>query len=198
MRISRVRIQVAVLIFLLLPATAGVLAVHASAACERFVRTYVTTPVRNRLSKHTAEAWAAWRAAHPNWKPNPNSHRPKYVMTREEAVKKVNFACAVEPDPTALDLVLEPLQYDGPPPISSEPAMTTELQLPNPTTPEVTELAELTPMAPLFPSMPPPVFPALETPLPGPVPEPSSLVLALSGAAFLGLLLGMRALLPQL
>lgn len=189
MRISRVRIQVAVLIFLLLPATAGVLAIHASAACERFVRTYVTKPVRNRVSKHTAEAWAAWRLAHPNWKPNPKSHRPKYVMTREEMVNKVNFACAVDTDPTTLDLTLQPIDYDRPPQMVSMPAMTTELQLPNPTTPAVTELAELTPIV----TIPPPIS-LVDM---GPVPEPSSLLLALSGAAFIAMLLGMRALLPQ-
>jgi hypothetical protein len=188
MRISRVRIQVAVLIFLLLPATAGVLAIHASAACERFVKTYVTKPVRNRLSKQTADAWAAWRLAHPNWKPNPKNHRPRYVMTREETVNKVNFACAVDTDPTTLDLILQPVEYDGPPHILTLPAMTTELQLPNPTTPAVTELAELTPIM---------VPPAVNVPLAGPVPEPSSLLLALSGVAFIAMLLGMRALLPQ-
>jgi hypothetical protein len=166
-----------------------VLAIHASAACERFVKTYVTKPVRNRVSKQTAEAWAAWRAAHPNWKPNPNSHRPKYVMTREESVNKVNFACAVDTDPTSLDLTLEPVEYDGPPAIVDMPAMTTELQLPNPTTPAVTELAELTPIF----SIPP----GINTAVAGPVPEPSSLLLALSGAAFIAMLVGMRALLPQ-
>lgn len=182
MRISRVRIQVAVLIFLLLPATAGVLAIHASAACERFVRTYVTKPVRNRVSKQTADAWAAWRRAHPNWRPNPNSHRPKYVMTREESVNKIDFACAVDTDPTSLNLMLEPV-----PQTIALPAMTSELQLPTPTTPAVTELAELTPL-----TIPPLTMVDAE-----PVPEPSSLLLALSGAAFIAMLLGMRALVPQ-
>lgn len=187
MRISRVRIQVAVLIFLLLPATAGVLAIHASAACERFVRTYVTKPVRNRVSKQTAEAWAAWRLAHPNWRPNPNSHRPKYVMTREESVNKINFACAVDTDPTSLDLMLQPVDYDRPPQFVELPAMTTELQLPNPTAPAVTELAELTPIT----------IPPMNVEIPGPVPEPNSLLLVLSGAAFIVLLAGMRAIVPQ-
>jgi hypothetical protein len=40
--------------------------------------------------------------------------------------------------------------------------------------------------------------PAVNVPLAGPVPEPNTLVLELSGVAFLGLLIGMRALLPQL
>jgi len=71
----------------------------------------------------------------------------------------------------------------------SMPATTTELQLPNPTTPAVTELAELTPIV----TIPPPISLVAA----GPVPEPSSLLLALSGAAFIAMLLGMRALLPQ-
>ena len=186
MRSSRIRIQVAVLVFLLLPASAGVLAVHASAACERFVKTYVTKPVRNSVSKRTAEAWAAWRVAHPNWKPNLKNRRPKYVMTREESVKKVDFACAVETDPTSLDLQLEPAS-----PNISLPVMTTEIRLPPPEAPPVTELAELTPIAT-------PLLVVPDVPIPGPVPEPNTFVLAFSGAAFLGMLLGMRALLPQI
>jgi hypothetical protein len=186
MRSKRIRIQVAVLLFLLLPASAGVLAIHASAACERFVKTYVTRPIQNRVSKQTADAWAAWRTAHPNWKANPKNHRPKYVMTREESVKKVDFACAVETDPTSLDLQLEPET-----PQISMPVMTTELKLPPPAAPTLTELAELTPIAT-------PLFAVPEVPVPGPVPEPGSLVLTLSGTVFLGMLLGMRALLPQI
>jgi hypothetical protein len=37
-----------------------------------------------------------------------------------------------------------------------------------------------------------------DVPIPGPVPEPNTLVLAFSGVAFLAMLLGMRALLPQI
>lgn len=186
MKRSKFRIQSAVLIFLLLPASAGVLAIHASAACERFVKTYVTRPVRNRLSKQTADAWAAWRAAHPNWKPNPKNRRPKYVMTREESVKKVNFACAVETDPANLDMQLEPEN-----PEIAMPVMTTELKIPPPSAPIVTELAELTPIAsPLI------VVPPVSAP--GPAPEPNTLLLALSGVAFLALLLGKRTRLPEI
>src|ERR1039458_7122109 len=103
---TRIRIQAAVVVFILLPAAAGVLAVHASATCERFVRTYVTKPVRNRVSKTTADAWAKWRLAHPNWKPNPNLHRPKYVMTQDEAVQKVAFACTIPEVPSTTDILL--------------------------------------------------------------------------------------------
>lgn len=184
MRSTRIRIQVAVLIFLLLPATAGVLAVHASAACERFVRTYVTKPVRNEVSKQTAAAWAAWRAAHPNWKPNPKSRRPKYVMTREEAVKKVDFACAVEPMPVSLDLRLDPIEVEELPPAVVLPAMTSQLQLPEVKAPAATELAELTPFVPI--AIP------LEPVVPGPIPEPAGLVLVGTGVLFGSLLTAFR------
>jgi len=96
----------------------------------------------------------------------------------------VEFACAVETDPTNLSLELEPQQ-----PEIAMPVMTTELKLPNPTPPIVTELAELTPITPLI------AVPLVS--IPGPVPEPGTLLLALSGTAFLGLLMGMRSLRPQ-
>jgi hypothetical protein len=171
----RIRIQVAVLIFMLLPAATGVVAVHASATCERFVRTYVTKPVRNRVSKTTADAWTAWRIAHPNWKPNPKNHRPKYLMTRNEAVQKVNFACSVPLESTGLDLFFTPADFDAPPPIVDLHAMdTTQITFPSPIPPEV---AEITPSeVPLLPLIPP------EAPvIPGTVPEPASLLLVGSG-----------------
>jgi PEP-CTERM motif len=180
----RIRIQVAVLVFILLPAATGVVAVHASATCERFVRSYVTKPVRNRVSKTTADAWTAWRIAHPNWKPNPNNHRPKYLMTRDEAVQKVNFACSVPLESTNLDLLFTPADFDFPPPVVDLHAMNnTQITFPDQIPPEV---AEITPSeVPPLPLIPPeaPVIPG-----PGPVPEPGSLLLVASGIGVLGLL----------
>lgn len=182
MRSLKIRIQYAVLAFILMPAAVGVVAVHASPTCQRFVRTYVTKPVRNRVSKHTAEAWAAWREAHPNWKPNPNVHRPKYVMTREEAVNKVNFACAVDTDPSKLDLLFTEADFDLPPTPVSLPPMKTELKLPDQPPVEIAEL--ITPPIPLQT--------ALEVPTPGPVPEPASVLLVASGIVSMGMLAGAR------
>jgi hypothetical protein len=181
---SRIRIQVAFLLFILLPATVGVVVIHASATCERFVRTYVTKPVTNRVSKTTADAWAAWRLAHPNWKPKPNS-RPKYVMTREEAVQKVNFACSVPTEDSNLDLLFSSADFDGPPPFIQLPPMnTTQINFPDQVPPEVAELGPM-PVLPVIP----PAFPLVS----GAVPEPASLMLVGTGFGFLCLLMAARA-----
>jgi hypothetical protein len=184
---SRIRIQVAVLAFLLLPASVGILAVHASATCERFVRTYVTTPVRNRVSKQTAEAWAAWRAAHPNWKPNPNLHRPRYVMTREEAVEKVDFACSIPTDPVFLDTMFSPTDLAAPPVVTELPPMeTTQVLLPSELPPQVSQLMPVLPVVPSEYSAPY-----------GEIPEPGSLSLFAIGLCFIGLIVAAKALRPE-
>lgn len=180
MKKSRIRIQAA-LTFILFPAAAGVLAVHASATCERFVRTYITRPVANRVSKQTADAWAKWRVGHPNWKPNPNLKRPKYVMTREEAVQKVDFACSVPLIPSQLDGFLQPVDLDTPPAVPHGPIMTTEITIPGVTPPEV---AEVIPLVPIVPTVVPQV--------PTIIPEPGSLLLAGTGLGCLCVLLVAR------
>jgi hypothetical protein len=185
---SRIRIQVAVLAFLLLPASVGILAVHASATCERFVRTYVTTPVRNQVSKQTAEAWAAWRAAHPNWKPNPNLHRPRYVMTRQEAVEKVNFACSIPTTPVNLDIVFTPDDFAAPPVITSPDMEIAQVILPSDLPPQV---VAITPVLPIVPA-------EFTTPLEvGEIPEPDSLLLAATGLGFIFLVAGAKVLRPE-
>lgn len=200
----RMRIQTAVLAFILLPAAAGVLVVHASQTCERYVRTYVAKPVRNRVSTATAAAWARWRIAHPNWKPNPKVSRPKYVMTREEAMAKMDFACAVPTLPSTTTLLFTPADFEGPPPIVDIPPMeATQIDLPNALPPEVSEIPPETPSdswPPFVPFIPPilgsapggssAVLTVVPPPLPvtGPVPEPPSLILAASGIAALGVL----------
>ena len=184
---SRIRIQIAALAFILLPASVGILAVHASATCERFVRTYVTTPVRNKVSKQTAEAWAAWRTAHPNWKPNPNIHRPKYVMTREEAVEKVNFACSIPTEPVNLDLIFTPASFAAPPVITSLPNMEiAETLLPVELPPQVVQV---------MPVMP--IVPQESTLQSGEIPEPESWLLVATGFGFLCLVAGAKALRPE-
>ncbi|HWG17997.1 MAG TPA: PEP-CTERM sorting domain-containing protein [Acidobacteriaceae bacterium] len=184
---TRIRLQLAAFLFILLPATAGVVAVHASATCEKFVRTYVTKPVRNRVSQATADAWAAWRIEHPNWKPNPNAHRPKYVMTREEQVKKVDFACEVPTLPVEQKIFFDTMRID-PPPVVQLPNMETETSFPS----LPTEVAEVTPLPPLGSFLPPTAIPPVDTGVPAPTPEPMSLALVGSGICELWLLMGMR------
>ena len=192
MRITRIRLQFAALLFILLPAAAGVIAVHASATCERFVRTYVTKPVRNRVSKTTADAWAAWRVAHPDWKPNPKVHRPKYVMTRDEQVKKVDFACEVPIEPSDVTLFFQTAKVD-PPPAIIFPSMSTQTAMPTVPT-EVAEVVSPLPVVASF--VPPPPIPVLgvSTGTPGPTPEPTSVAMVGTGLAGVLLLTRKRRL----
>jgi hypothetical protein len=194
---TRLRIQIAAIAFLLLPAVAGVLAVRASADCERFVRTYVTKPVRNRVSAETAAAWAKWRVGHPNWKPNPKVQRPKYVMTREEAVEKVAFACSIPAMPSETNQLLKIVDLEPPPPIIDLSKMNpTPIAIPEDVPQEVAEITPDNSWPAIGPFVPPilgttiPGYPAVpgvpQTPI-GPVPEPSSLVLA--GSGLMGMLL---------
>lgn len=199
------RRTITTLLVLLLPAGAGVVAVHASPTCERYVRTYVTVPVRNKVSKATTIAWAKWRVAHPNWKPNPHVHRPKYKMSQKEQVEKVAFACQVTPDPLYMDAVFTPSDLKPPP---SDDALPPVDDLPPVETADVTFPDDIPPMVPSSPPFANPVFPSLVPPFlppvfgvppppntasstgPGsplppiaPVPEPSSLVLLAIGLA---------------
>jgi hypothetical protein len=163
----------------------------------------VTKPVRNKVSKETAAAWAKWGVGHPNWKPNPNVHRPKYIMTQEEAVQKVEFACSIPTEPTTLDMWFKPVELDIPPPIVNLPPMeATQIDFPAEIPPEVAELTPTSTWPPLAPFVPPvlnsppgPPFVPLTVPPPGGgvTPEPASLWLLGSGIAALLLIKGRRA-----
>lgn len=179
---------------------AGLAAVSAAPNCERFIHSYVTVPVRNRVSKATAEAWAKWRVAHPDWKPNPNVQRPKYVMTRKETVEKIEFACSLPTEPLYLDMLFTPADFNAPPPIFAFPPMeATQVTIPAPTPLEVSEFpTEIvrTEWPPLIPYVPPieeggstsfPTLPVVTPPVVLPTPEPPSLVLVALGLASISL-----------
>lgn len=136
------RIYLTALTALMLPAGAGVMTVQASPTCEKFVKTYVSTPVRNRVSKATAVAWAKWREGHPNWKPNPKVTRPRYKMSQREILKKVDFACQVPTDPEALDMAFTPVEVNPPTPKLKEASDvdTTDVTVPDTIPPLVAEL----------------------------------------------------------
>ena len=201
MKVSRFRIQAAALVFILLPAAVGVVAIRASATCERFVRTYVTKPVRNRVSKTPAEAWAKWRIGHPNRKPNSSLHRPKYVMNRQEAGNKLEFACSVPLiDLTADELV--PPDEIPPPMVDFQPMEATQITFPADVPPEVAEITPQDSFPPLAPFVPP-ILGSLPTiasgapgtpgvPVPAPTAEPASLMLVGTGLAAACLMLAAR------
>jgi hypothetical protein len=151
----------------------------AAPVCSKFVPTKTVTRVKNRVSKSTAEAWAAWRLAHPNWKPNPKVVRPKYKMTTQEAVAKVDFACQA----TVLDVT--------PPEIELTQVDTPTIEIPPVDVPVVPDLVPVTPTedkpVSLLAAIPPPVLfspPPLRTVAPAPTPEPSSLWLLGTGLLF--------------
>ncbi|MGD0888646.1 MAG: PEP-CTERM sorting domain-containing protein [Acidobacteriaceae bacterium] len=189
----------------------GAFAVNASPNCQRYVSDYVTTPVRKRVSKATALAWARWRTGHPNWKPNPKVQRPRYVMTTQEAMDKVNFACAVPPNPVITELLHTEADRDGTPSIDPSATGATQLYIPDLTPPEVTEVpsgqgsSDSTAVSwpSDSPSIPPQALPPVSPPAGGitlppivppdttlataEVPEPPSLLLVASGIAGCGL-----------
>jgi hypothetical protein len=192
---GQTRIQV-VALAVLFSAGIGVMAVQASPTCQRFVRTYVTVPVRNRVSKATALAWAKWRVEHPNWKPKPGVTRPKYLMSRKEQMEKVAFACEAPTVPSKVDVIFPPADGGPAPPVADfTPMETTEVTFPDLIPPVVMESPPFA-TVPDVPSGPgifippyiPPVFtgplpkvPISPPPPPTPVPEAPSFFLVLLG-----------------
>jgi hypothetical protein len=187
---------------------AGFIAVQAAPDCARFVHSYVTVPVRNRVSKVTAEAWEKWRVGHPDWKPSPNVQRPKYKLTRKETMEKIEFACSLPTEPMRLDLLFSPADFNAPPPIimfPPPPMEATQIAFPAPMPPAVSETpneiaqTEWPPMIPYVPSIVEggspvfPVLPAIAPPGVAPVPEPPSLVLVALGLASISFVTAARS-----
>lgn len=153
------RMYVTALTALLVPASIGVVTVHASPTCEKFVRTHVSVPVRNTVSKATAIAWEKWRIGHPNWKPNPKIKRPRYRMTQRESLDKVAFACEVPTDPKHLDIMFPVAELLPPQPDVTMPPE----DVPTVETSDVTVPYAIPPVRPAGPpvaelNMPPAMF----------------------------------------
>jgi len=79
----------------------GVVGVEASTQCVRFIQR-----VRHhKVSAATAERWAAWDKAHPNWHPK--------KRTPTETLAQLDFACQVPIIVNHVDGELPPLQLTG-------------------------------------------------------------------------------------
>jgi hypothetical protein len=136
----------------------GVVGVHASTQCVRFI----TKKVRHhKVSAATAARWAAWDKAHPNWHPK---KKPA------ETLAQLDFACAVPVIQKPVDGELPPLELNT---FNFAP----DLELPPPDAPPVV-VAENEPPQDLVPNEPSPsyVMPPIYTPpyptLFGPPPTP--------------------------
>ncbi|SFS16726.1 PEP-CTERM protein-sorting domain-containing protein [Granulicella pectinivorans] len=145
--------------------------VQTSSTCQRIIREYREKMVRNPVSKATAARWAEWGKTHPNFKSHP---RPRFKLTPEEIVHKVDFACEVPriKVPEIAELVPPMIpDFSFPPDVPN---------LPPEAPPQITEIATVG--SPGAPTVFPPYNPVGVLP-PGltPVPEPSSWLLALTG-----------------
>lgn len=166
--------------------SAGVVGVHASTECVRFI---TKTVRRHKVSAATAARWAAWDKAHPNWHPK---KRPS------ETLSQLDFACSVPVIQKPVDDELPPIEltaFDFP----------TDLELPPPDAPPVVAMNE--PPQNIFPDYPPvsmvspplysPQYPGLfggppppsrsiAPPAPGLAPEPSTWMLLVTSLLAIG------------
>jgi len=140
----------------------GVVGVHASTECVRFI----TKKVRHhKVSAATAARWAAWDKAHPNWHPK----KPA------ETLAQLDFACAVP-------VIQKPVDGDLPPLELNTFNLAPNPELPPDTPPVVVAMNE--PPQNFLPDQPsssyvmPPIYsppyPALFGPPPSPPPPPHS------------------------
>jgi hypothetical protein len=177
----------------------GVVGVHASTGCVRFIQKKIR---HHKVSAATAARWAAWDKAHPNWHPK---KKPA------ETLAQLDFACAVPVIEKPADGELPPLvlnafnfasDFELPPP-DSPPVLVAMNEppqnfLPDQPTPSMVMPPIYSPPYPtLFgPPPPPPPPPHSVTPTgPGLTPEPSSWMLLATSVLAIGTLAYRR---PQL
>jgi hypothetical protein len=173
----------------------GVVGVHASTQCVRFITNKVQ---HHKVSAATAARWAAWNKAHPNWHPK---KKPA------ETLAQLDFACAVP-------VIEKPADGELPPVELSAFTFGSGLELPPPDAPPVVAMNE--PPQNLFPDQPPvslvsppiysPQYPSLFGPPPPPpttghsvnpagpglTPEPSSWMLLATSLLAMGTLASRR------
>ena len=169
----------------------GVVGVHASTQCVRFVQQKVR---HRKVTAATAARWATWNKAHPNFHPK---HTPK------ETLAQIDFACKVPTEekvsaellpPVELGTFEIPREMTAPPPVSAPPASPVIVATNAPP-------ADLFPLQPSDSIVTPPIYPpeypvmfgpigtlplpSSQTPLPpvGPTPEPAGWVLMATAAA---------------
>jgi hypothetical protein len=168
----------------------GVIGVHASTECVRFIQ----KKVHHKVSAATAARWAAWDKAHPHWHPK---------KTPQETLAQLDFACAVPMIEKPVDGDLPPVQLTG----FDFPVD----MLPAPEAPPVVAMNEPGPN--LFPDSPPVsnVFPPVYSPQypslfggfptpptravtapPGPAPEPSTWMLLATSMLAMGVVASRR------
>jgi hypothetical protein len=135
----------------------GVVGVHASTECVRFITKKVR---RHKVSAATAARWAAWDKAHPNWHPK---------KSPAETLAQLDFACAVP-------MIEKPADGDLPPLELNTFSFPADVELPPPDAPPVVAMNE--PPQQLFPDQPPtslvspPIYPPQYPTLFGPPPPP--------------------------
>jgi len=136
----------------------GVVGVHASTQCVRFITKKVR---RHKISAATAARWAAWDKAHPNWHP-----RKKPA----ETLAQLDFACAVP-------VIQKPVDGELPPLDLNTFHFAADLELPQPDAPPVVVALNEPPQG-LLPDQPSPSYvmpPSYTPPYPtifGPPPPP--------------------------
>jgi hypothetical protein len=166
----------------------GVVGVHASTGCVRFITKKIQ---HHKVSAATAARWAAWDKAHPNWHPK---------KTPKETLAQLDFACAVP-------MIEKPADGDLPPLQLNTFSFPTDLELPPPAAPPLVAMNEPPQLVPDQPSMslvsppiyspqyptifgPPPAPPgrSVQPPPPGLTPEPSTWMLLVTSMLAIGTL----------
>ncbi len=162
----------AVVALVVLAFSVAAVGVSAYEPCQRFVQKYVEKVVpRHYYSKTTLARWAEWGKAHPNY--HPPKRRPR--LEPKETLDKVNFDCAVPPEPVLVSGLLKPELPEELPLLPTLVAINTAPAV----IPRPVSLVDVPVQAPLADT--------IDTP------EPHSGVLVLTGVTFVFLAFGLRA-----